>query len=102
MRTGFRNIAEAGYDGVEVMVTHDPATQDPHLLAQSFFRATEHPTEGQIREMAIPSRWSGATLEVVRPAPRLGEHSREVLKEAGLTDREIDNLIKARTTIATT
>src|SRR5947209_7065250 len=35
MRTGFRHIAEAGYESVEVMVTHDPATQDPHLLAQA-------------------------------------------------------------------
>jgi len=32
LRDGFRHIAEAGYDGVEVMVTHDPATQEPHLL----------------------------------------------------------------------
>jgi crotonobetainyl-CoA:carnitine CoA-transferase CaiB-like acyl-CoA transferase len=76
--------------------------QDPHLLAQGFFRSVQHPSEGQIREMAIPAIWSGAKLEVARPAPRLGEHSREVLKEAGLSDNEIDGLIKARTTIAAT
>src|SRR5207302_6874235 len=35
MRTGFRHIAEAGYEGVEVMVTHDPATQEAHLLEQA-------------------------------------------------------------------
>src|SRR5436309_16079129 len=33
MRTGFRHIAEAGYEGVEVMVTHDPGTQEPRQLA---------------------------------------------------------------------
>ena len=32
LRTGFRHIAEAGYEGVEIMVTHDPATQDAHRL----------------------------------------------------------------------
>jgi len=74
--------------------------EDPHLVARGFFRVVEHPTEGRIREMAIPSRWSGSEFQVARPAPRLGEHSREVLREAGLTDDEIDGLIKARTTIA--
>jgi crotonobetainyl-CoA:carnitine CoA-transferase CaiB-like acyl-CoA transferase len=73
--------------------------EDPHLLAQGFFRTVEHPSEGHLREMAIPSRWSDCEPKVVRPAPRLGEHSREVLKEAGLTDNEIDELIKARTAV---
>jgi sugar phosphate isomerase/epimerase len=35
MRTGFRHIAETGYDGVEIMVTHDPNTQEAHLLEQA-------------------------------------------------------------------
>jgi crotonobetainyl-CoA:carnitine CoA-transferase CaiB-like acyl-CoA transferase len=34
--------------------------QDPHLLAQGFFRSVQHPSERQIREMAIPALWSGA------------------------------------------
>jgi crotonobetainyl-CoA:carnitine CoA-transferase CaiB-like acyl-CoA transferase len=75
--------------------------QDSHLLAKDFFRAVEHPSEGKIRDMAVPSRWSDSQPEVVRHAPRLGEHSREVLREAGLLDDEIDRLIAARTTIAT-
>jgi sugar phosphate isomerase/epimerase len=32
LRTAFRAVAEAGYASVEVMVTQDPATQEPHLL----------------------------------------------------------------------
>jgi sugar phosphate isomerase/epimerase len=32
LRTGLQAIAEAGYDGVEIMVTHDPATQEAHLI----------------------------------------------------------------------
>jgi sugar phosphate isomerase/epimerase len=35
MRTGIKHLAEAGYDGVEVMVTHDPGTQEGHLLQQA-------------------------------------------------------------------
>src|SRR5262245_25664199 len=33
LREAFRHIAEAGYTSVEVMVTGDPHTQEPHLLA---------------------------------------------------------------------
>ncbi len=32
LREAFRHAAEAGFDGVEVMVTKDPGTQEPHLL----------------------------------------------------------------------
>ena len=35
LRTGFRHLAEAGYDGVEIMVTHDPSTQEAHLLSRA-------------------------------------------------------------------
>jgi sugar phosphate isomerase/epimerase len=34
LREAFRNVAQAGFDRVEVMVTHDPYTQEPHLLAR--------------------------------------------------------------------
>ena len=32
---------------------------DPHLAATGFFRTIEHPSEGRIRSMAVPSEWSG-------------------------------------------
>jgi sugar phosphate isomerase/epimerase len=35
VREGFRHVAEAGYDGIEIMVTHDPGTQEAHLLKQA-------------------------------------------------------------------
>ena len=35
LREGFRHIADAGFEAVEVMVTHDPYTQEPHLLAKA-------------------------------------------------------------------
>jgi crotonobetainyl-CoA:carnitine CoA-transferase CaiB-like acyl-CoA transferase len=49
----------------------------------------EHPSEGMIRQMQLPSVWSGSVPESFRPAPRLGEHSGEVLGEAGLSPDEI-------------
>ncbi|TAK88323.1 MAG: CoA transferase [Betaproteobacteria bacterium] len=66
---------------------------DPHLAAIGFFRTLEHPSEGRIHSMAVPSEWSASKPEYRRHAPRLGEHTREVLREAGLADGEIQAMI---------
>ena len=66
---------------------------DPHLTAIGYFRSVEHPTEGRIRSMAVPSEWSESPPEYRRHAPRLGEHTREVLREAGVPDAEIEHML---------
>jgi crotonobetainyl-CoA:carnitine CoA-transferase CaiB-like acyl-CoA transferase len=66
---------------------------DPHLAATGYFREVEHPSEGRIRSMAVPSEWSQSAPEYRRHAPRLGEHTRELLAEAGLGAAEIERLI---------
>jgi crotonobetainyl-CoA:carnitine CoA-transferase CaiB-like acyl-CoA transferase len=66
---------------------------DPHLAATGYFQAVEHPTEGSIRTMAVPSEWSESPPEYRRHAPRLGEHTREILREAGLAETAIEELI---------
>jgi crotonobetainyl-CoA:carnitine CoA-transferase CaiB-like acyl-CoA transferase len=76
----------------------DDLIQDPHLAESGFYVATEHPTEGKLRTMAVPGRWSGTPPAELRPAPRLGEHSVEVLGEAGYTHAEIEAMIAARVT----
>src|SRR5207244_13151444 len=68
---------------------------DPHLAATGFFRTVEHPSEGAIRSMAVPSEWSDSAPEYRRHAPRLGEHTREVLQEAGYTRDKIERLISS-------
>jgi crotonobetainyl-CoA:carnitine CoA-transferase CaiB-like acyl-CoA transferase len=49
----------------------------------------EHPTEGAIRLTGIPSRWSRSAPRIDRHPPRIGEHSVEVLREAGFSADEI-------------
>ena len=71
---------------------------DPHLEATGFFSTLEHPTEGLTRSMAVPTAWTESAPDAPSPAPRLGEHSVEVLREAGYTPDEIDGLIAAHVT----
>jgi crotonobetainyl-CoA:carnitine CoA-transferase CaiB-like acyl-CoA transferase len=78
---------------VQRMNSLDDIVADPHLAAIGYLKSVEHPTEGKIKNLAVPSEWSESSPEYRRHAPRLGEHTREVLKEAGLSAERIDQLI---------
>jgi crotonobetainyl-CoA:carnitine CoA-transferase CaiB-like acyl-CoA transferase len=76
----------------------DDVIDDPHLGESGFIVMTEHPTEGRLRLMATPSAWSQTPPGALRPAPRLGEHSVEILREAGYADAEIEAMIASGVT----
>ncbi len=76
------------------MHTFDSLLQDEHLAATGFFERSEHPVVGKILETAVPSEWSGTPPTRRTPVPMLGEHTAEVLCEAGYTEGEINTLIQ--------
>jgi len=76
----------------------DDVIDDPHLGESGFFVMAEHPTEGRLRLMATPGAWSQTPPGALRPAPRLGEHSIEILREAGYADAEIERMIASGVT----
>jgi len=84
---------EAADIPVQRMNSLDDIIADPHLAAIGYFSEIEHPSEGRIRSMAVPSEWSETAPEYRLHAPRHGEHTREVLREAGLSEAAIDALI---------
>jgi crotonobetainyl-CoA:carnitine CoA-transferase CaiB-like acyl-CoA transferase len=53
----------------------------------------EHPSEGPVRVMAPPERFSRTSPENSRLAPLLGEHTAEILREVGYDQARIDDLV---------
>jgi crotonobetainyl-CoA:carnitine CoA-transferase CaiB-like acyl-CoA transferase len=80
---------------VQRMNSIEDILADPHLAAIGYFSIREHPSEGRIRTLAVPSEWSESQPEYRRHAPRLGEHTREVLREIRMRDEDIENLIRS-------
>lgn len=64
-----------------------------HLKAVGMFRTEHHPQEGSLLAVRSPFRVPDQLGEEDRPAPPLGEHSREILRQAGLGEAEIDALV---------
>ncbi|SHH67307.1 CaiB/BaiF CoA transferase family protein [Pollutimonas bauzanensis] len=71
----------------------DDLIADPHLRQVGMLKDLQHPSEGAIRSPAPVGSYSKTPLSIRRHAPRLGEHTQEVLREAGLADEAIAGLL---------
>jgi len=65
---------------------------DPQALAREMIVETTHPTAGQVKAIGLPIKFSDTPGGVRRAAPVLGQHTREVLRENGFSDAEIDQM----------
>ena len=65
------------------------AFDDPQVRARGMVVTIDHPTRGQIRALGSPIKMSETPPVVTRRAPLLGEHTSEVLREAGCSEEEI-------------
>jgi crotonobetainyl-CoA:carnitine CoA-transferase CaiB-like acyl-CoA transferase len=79
--------------------TLDSLLDDPHLADVGFFQVKEHPTEGRTRVMRLPNKWSSPLRTDWNPAPKLGQQSAEILREAGYSEAEVEQLIAAGVTL---
>jgi formyl-CoA transferase len=82
--------------------TMEDLLEDPHLNATGFFTDREHPSEGPIKTFASPLDFEKTKVEYRHHAPRLGGDGVEVLREAGLSDAEIEELRSAKALIVPT
>ena len=73
---------------------------DPHLEAVGFWTLFEHPSEGLLKLPGFPARFSETPASIRRHPPKLGEHSIEILKEAGLEEEAIQAMLDSGATLA--
>jgi crotonobetainyl-CoA:carnitine CoA-transferase CaiB-like acyl-CoA transferase len=71
----------------------DQLADDPHLQAVGFFQEMEHPSEGRYLSVRPPVSFDGAAPPLRHHAPTLGQHTAEVLREAGVPQDSIDRLL---------
>lgn len=70
----------------------DDLPQHPHLKAVGLFQPTQHPTEGATISVRPPTLFAQTPADMRLPAPLLGEHTLECLREAGLDDTHLKRL----------
>jgi len=100
LRTRTRGQWMAVFDaaGVPAGPVHSlgEALEHPQTRARGMVVDLVHPDAGATRAIGCPVHLSRTPARITRPAPRLGEHTREVLREAGYTDSDIDDLVASR------
>jgi crotonobetainyl-CoA:carnitine CoA-transferase CaiB-like acyl-CoA transferase len=72
----------------------DDLLADPQVASSGIFVESDHPTAGHLREARPAPRFGSTPAQAGGPAPRIGEHTRQVLAEIGMADR-IDDLLAA-------
>jgi len=70
--------------------------EQPHLKAVGMIATLDHPSEGKIRQARPSARFSDTPAEIHRMPPRLGEHSRAILREAGFTEEDVASMIEKK------
>jgi crotonobetainyl-CoA:carnitine CoA-transferase CaiB-like acyl-CoA transferase len=81
--------------GVPVGPVHTigEALSHPQTLARNMVVDLEHPQAGPTKALGCPIHFSKTPTQITRHAPMLGEHSRELLREYGYDDAEIDEFL---------
>ena len=97
VRTRTREQWQAAFDAAGVPAgpvhTIGEALSHPQTIARGMVVEVEHPQAGTTQAIGCPIHFSASPDRSSTPAPLLGQHTREVLREFGLPEAEIDALV---------
>lgn len=80
----------------DILEMHD----DPQARARDMIVEVDHPKAGKVKTLGHPVKFSDTPASVVRAAPRLGQHTREILDKMGYESAEIEALLTHGAAIA--
>lgn len=88
------------FDAIDVPATAlnsvDSLIDDPHIRAVDLIAQVDHPSEGPLRTPRLPVQWTGHTPATeMAPAPRLGQHTQEVLRECGCDEAMVEAMLES-------
>ena len=84
------NVPAAPIQDLHHALRHDPQTAHNKTVVE-----LNHPTAGKVEMLALPVNFHGTPATYRRPAPRLGEHTREILEEFGFAADDIERMLAA-------
>ncbi|MFK7764584.1 MAG: CaiB/BaiF CoA transferase family protein [Roseobacter sp.] len=80
----------------DILQMHD----DPQARARDMIVEVDHPRAGKVKTLGHPVKYSETPASVVRPAPGLGQHTRDILNQVGYESAEIETLLQNGAAIA--
>jgi crotonobetainyl-CoA:carnitine CoA-transferase CaiB-like acyl-CoA transferase len=90
-----RLFGKANVPAAPIQDLHQALREDAQTAHNKTIVELNHPTAGKVEMLALPVNFHGTPATYRRPAPRLGEHSREILRESGFAANEIERLLAA-------
>jgi crotonobetainyl-CoA:carnitine CoA-transferase CaiB-like acyl-CoA transferase len=78
--------------------THLEAEVDPQVQHMGIISSYEHPVAGRVKVVAPAVKMSATPAEIRRPAPLIGQHSREILEEFGFCASEVEEFMTSGAT----
>ncbi len=90
-------LREAGVPCSPVL-SLDAIVEDPHVQARGVLSRHHDPEAGDVLQVRSPI---GQGLDEMRPAPKLSQHTREVLAEMGFSADEIEGFFRDQVALAT-
>lgn len=86
-----RKLSDSGIPHAPLLQI-DQVIQDPHVKFRGIVHEMNHPEYGDIKIVKTPIFREGTVPDIKHPAPKLGQHTKEVLKELGYSEEEVQRL----------